>query len=124
MVSSGSDEPATAASTAPAPVAPVTRVASERIVERTTPAESAPADAPVTRQGVVSSSGASVAPVANPAPHSTGDLDDSGIGHAASTEELITPVIPDTSKGTTQESGSGSGSFTDFPDFGADKRSR
>ena len=122
-VSSGSDEPATAASTAPAPVAPVTRVASERIVERTTPAESAPADAPVapvTRQGVVSSSGASVAPVANPAPHSTGDLDDSGIGHAASTEELITPVIPDTSKGTTQESGS----FTDFPDFGADKRSR
>ncbi|CAA9549662.1 MAG: hypothetical protein AVDCRST_MAG87-760 [uncultured Thermomicrobiales bacterium] len=123
--SSGSGTPATAASPAPvAPGAPVAPAASGRVVERAAPAEPAEAPVvsatPVTRQGVVSSSAAPAAPVDSAAPQSTGDLDDSGIGHAASTEELVTPVIPDESRGITQETGSSS--FTDFPEFEADKR--
>lgn len=102
--------------TVAAPVAPVTR---ERVVSSTPPPV-----APATADALV----APVEPRDSPAPRSTVDADDSGVGQVASTEDLVTPVAPDEPSVTSQEtsagSDSGSGSFTDFPDFEADKRPR
>lgn len=137
-----SDDRAMAASTSHAPVAPgapVTPVASETVASSTATVEPAGAAAPVSsvapvqRERVVSVSSptppvAPVAPDESVATESTGDVADSGIGHVASTEELVTPVIPDERTDTTDETGTGSepgsGSFTRFPDFDDHKRSQ
>lgn len=48
---------------------------------------------------------------------STGEISESGVGHAASAEELVKPTVPVETQSTTRATGS----FTAFPEFEDDK---
>jgi len=53
------------------------------------------------------------------APHeSTGETRESGVGHVASTEELVKPMVPVETQSATQATGP----LTEFPRFDADER--
>lgn len=55
-----------------------------------------------------------------PAFESSGEITGAGVGHVASTEELVTPAVPV----ETQSTEKATGPLTDFPAFDADDRDR
>lgn len=59
------------------------------------------------------------APAAQPVtPESTGETSEAGVGHVASTEELVRPAVPVKTQSTTQATGP----LAEFPELEADQR--
>lgn len=59
-------------------------------------------------------------PATAPAFESSGEITEAGVGHVASTEELVAPAVPV----ETQSTEKATGPLTDFPAFDADDRDR
>lgn len=73
--------------------------------------------------GVHSGSRVTTTPTGDPlvAPReSTGETREAGVGHVASTEELVTPMVPVETQSTTEATGP----LTEFPKFDADNTRR